>query len=404
MRKYLMYGSISLILVCIIGFQALNSWTFQLDLGADNVLIPSNSTLRDVATNPEAYLNRTVTIEGYAQYLRCLSESRCITTVGDFLLVESVEDPGAIWIWVYVLDKAHPLPPSNSKVLIKGEVVFVKDQGGLYRIVAQEMEILEEPKVPQHPQLELFTDKFAYELGKEVILTFANREPEGMVVQLPNGVPFEIEYRDIETGKLIVYSLPTIEVLIDVPGGESITWTLREPEGLMGPGYYQIAFRTYVGEELETLYTSFTVGVLPTSSELFTDKTVYSERENITLIYVNRDSHTANAGYCFEISYRVQETGSSTTYGLPCIEILVIVPPGGNITWTLTPTDLRGPGYYTISYRIYRGEQVETLHTEFTILPKESPVSTPFFVPSFGAIVTIMAMLAILLLRTRIKV
>jgi len=289
-----------------------------------------------------------------------------------------------------------------------------------------------------------------------------NHGPEDINVILPNGAPFEIEFQDLESGEVTVYSLPAIQVLIPITVGESVTWTLRESEGLLGSGYYKITFHVIVEETRYTLDTNFyqeqkngpsitygipcieilvilppgesitwvltptdlkgpgyytinysvhyddgqpqkfqTEFVIVATDELFTDKEVYIDGENVTLTFENRASHQAYASYCFEISYRSQETGPSTTYGLPCIEIEVIVPPGGNIAWTLTPADLKGPGHYSISYRIYRGERVEILQTEFTILPKNSPVSTPFFVPGFGAIATIIAMLVIILLRTR---
>ncbi len=363
----------------------------------------------------------------------------------------------------------------------------------------------------QQPHLELFTDKITYDIGEEVILTFANHGPEDINVILPNGAPFDIEFRDLESGEVTVFSLPAIQVqvLIPVPAGESVTWSLRESEGLLGSGYYKITFYVIVEETRNTLVTNFTVGVPYTSLALFTDKEIYTEEEDITLTFVNRDSRKVNAGYCFEISYkeqkngpsitygipcieilvilppgesitwvltptdlkgpgyytinysvhyddgqlqkfqtefvivatnelftdkenyidgenvtltfenrasypayasycfdiiyRAQETGPSTTYGLPCIEIEVIIPPGGKIAWTLTPADLKGPGHYTINYRIYRGDRVEILQTEFTIWPKNTPVSTPFFIPGFGAIATILAMLGVILLRQRKK-
>jgi len=144
------------------------------------------------------------------------------------------------------------------------------------------------------------------------------------------------------------------------------------------------------------------IGVLSDLSELFTNKEVYTETENVTLTFVNRGLFPANSGYCFEISYREQKNGPSTSYGLPCIEILVVVPVGGNITWVLTTYEMKGPGYYTVSYSIYRGEQLETLQTKFVIV--DSPLNRGYFVPGFGALTSIMTILAMLLLRPRKRV
>lgn len=507
MKKYMIFGTIGLILVFTVGLLTLSSLAFQIGLGADNELNSSNPTLKDVGVNPEAYLGETVMVEGYAIYYRWQSDSLGFNPFGDFWLSESIENPGNIGIWINVLDKTQPLPPGNSKILTTGIVGFVNDHGGYYRIDTQKIKILSGLITIQRATLELFTDKIAYDIGEEVILTFANHGPEDINVILPNGAPFEIEFRDLVSGEVTVSSLPAIQVLIPVPAGERVTWTLRESEGLLGSGYYKIIFHVIVEETRYTLDTNFSVGVSYTSLALFTDKDIYTEGEDVTLTFVNRDSRKVNAGYCFEISYqeqkngpsitygipcieilvilppgdsitwvltptdlkgsgyytinysvhyddgqpqkfqtefvivatdelftdkevyidgenvtltfenrashpayasycfdiiyRAQETGPSTTYGLPCIEIEVIVPPGGNIAWTLTPADLKGPGHYSINYRIYRREQVEILQTEFTIWPKNSPVSTPFFIPGFGAIATIIAMLGVLLLRQR---
>ncbi|MFX0195034.1 MAG: PGF-CTERM sorting domain-containing protein [Candidatus Hodarchaeota archaeon] len=377
MKKDMIFGIIGLILVCSVGLQILSSWTVQLSLGADNQLNTSNPTLKDVGTNPEEYLGTTVFVEGYAIYFRCQSDSRCFNTFGDFWLSVSIENPGNIGIWINILDETQPLPPANSIALVIGIVVFVDDQGGYYRIDAQKIKVSDGSTTIQRAKLELFTDKIAYDIEDEVILTFANHGPEDINVILPNGAPFEIEFRDFESGGVTVFSLPAIQVLIPVTTGESMTWTLKESEGLTGPGYYKITFQVFVEKTRYTLDTNFTVGVPHTSLALFTNKEIYTEGEDVTLTFVNRDSRKVNAGYCFEISYQEQKNGPSTTYGLPCIEILVILPPGESITWTLTPADLKGPGYYTINYSVhYDDGQSQNYQTNFIVISALSALFT----------------------------
>jgi len=96
MKKYTMFGTIGLILVCTVGLQTLSSLALQIGLGADNELKSSNPTLKDVGTNPEAYLGKTVMVEGYAIYYRWQSDSRGFNSFGDFWLSESIENPGNI--------------------------------------------------------------------------------------------------------------------------------------------------------------------------------------------------------------------------------------------------------------------------------------------------------------------
>ncbi len=377
MKKDMIFGIIGLILVCSVGLQILSSWTVQLSLGADNQLNTSNPTLKDVGTNPEEYLGTTVFVEGYAIYFRCQSDSRCFNTFGDFWLSVSIENPGNIGIWINILDETQPLPPANSIALVIGIVVFVDDQGGYYRIDAQKIKVSDGSTTIQRAKLELFTDKIAYDIEDEVILTFANHGPEDINVILPNGAPFEIEFRDFESGGVTVFSLPAIQVLIPVTTGESMTWTLKESEGLMGPGYYKITFQVFVEKTRYTLDTNFTVGVPHTSLALFTNKEIYTEGEDVTLTFVNRDSHKVNAGYCFEISYQEQKNGPSTTYGLPCIEILVILPPGESITWILTLTDLKGPGYYTVNYSVHTDDgKPQNFQTNFMVVSAISALFT----------------------------
>ncbi len=147
-------------------------------------------------------------------------------------------------------------------------------------------------------QLELFTDKSEYEIREDVVLTFENRSPDGIEVILLNGAPFTIEFRDLESGEQTIYSLPAIEILIIVPAGESITWTLSEPESLMGAGHYTISFYVHVeeGQASVTLYTTFLIGGVSTASELFTDKEVYIEGESVTLNFVNKNPLQADGG------------------------------------------------------------------------------------------------------------
>jgi len=207
-----------------------------------------------------------------------------------------------------------------------------------------------------------------------VNLFFANNGPYGLEAILPNGFPIEIEFRDLETGEVIVYSLPATEAEVPVYSGENIIWTLNEENGLKGAGYYALTIRVFVEGNLENFYTWFTYGVPHGASEIFTDKDRYIDGEYVNLIFINRELNTVNAGYCLDISYQEQKNGPRTSLFISCIEILVILPPGGNLTWTFTPPELMGPGYYTVLYKVYSEEEGRQLvfQTEFEIISKLS--------------------------------
>lgn len=244
------------------------------------------------------------------------------------------------------------------------------------------------------PILELFTNKFAYNLEDDVILTFKNRGPEGVPVELPNGVPFEIEYDNMETGQPITYSLPVIENLISVSANESVQWTLSyDQDTLKGSGFYKIDFKVKVGYYIDHLFTRFSIGLL--SSELFTDKDHYTEGENVVLTLGNQGSTPVKTRPWFFIVYREVQNSPSTYLGPPPRSFVteIILQPGEIITWNITNI-MKGPGFYTVTSKFWRAETSIYVQTEFEIISDTSTKTYAWFVPGFEILTTILAIIA----------